>query len=192
MSDHTPEDNNEEDISFEADTSAEEGSSFAAPDVKKLQKELAACKKERQEYLAGWQRERANYANYKQEEARRKEKAAQEATERMLLDFLQVVDSFQLAFSDAKKWEQVDPTWRKGVESIYAQCEQLLARYELESIAETGVQFDPAVHEAMSMIETDTAEQDDTVAQVVSRGYKRHDRVLRPAQVHVYKYQPNE
>ena len=76
--------------------------------------------------------------------------------------------------------------FRTGVELIYKQLQDVLAKLGVRPIAAKGEQFDPHVHEAIEMVETDEA-ADHEVLDEWQRGYKFKDRLLRPAMVRVAK-----
>lgn len=95
---------------------------------------------------------------------------------------LPVVDSFERALQ--AKSEGSD--FRTGIELIYKQLQDVLAKLGVQPIAAKGQQFDPRVHEAIEMVETSGAD-DHEVLDEWQRGYKYKDRLLRPAMVRVAK-----
>ena len=93
-----------------------------------------------------------------------------------------------MAFADKVAWEKVDDTWRKGVEYIYSQMNNIFEEYGVKAIGEEGEKFDPNIHESIDTIETDKKDLEHTVAKVIQKGYKLGERVIRPARVNVYEY----
>ena len=156
--------------------------------LKKLREDLKACKKEKEEYLTGWQKERADFANYKKGEDDRKTALKSLMQESILNRFLTVLDSFNMAFANKESWSKVDENWRKGVEYIYGQLNTIFEEYGIKSIGEVGEKFDPNIHQSMELTPTDKKELDHTVSNVIQKGYKLGDRVMRPARVNVYEY----
>jgi len=156
--------------------------------LKKLRADLKVCKKEKEEYLTGWQKERADFANYKRQEEDRKINFSESLRERILTRFLTVIDSFNMAFANKEGWEKVDENWRKGVEYIYTQMNNIFEEYGVKPIGEAGESFDPSIHQSIEMIPTDKKEDDHKVSQVVQKGYKLGDRVIRPARVNIFEY----
>jgi len=156
--------------------------------LKKFRADLKQVKKEKEEYLTGWQKERADFVNYKKQEEDRKFMHSESIRERILTRFLTVLDSFNMAFADKQAWAKVDENWRKGVEYIYGQMNTVFEEYGVKSVGEVGEIFDPNIHESIEMIETDKKESDHTIVDVIQKGYKLGDRVLRPARVNVYEY----
>jgi molecular chaperone GrpE len=72
--------------------------------------------------------------------------------------------------------------FRTGVDLIRKQMTDTLKALGLTPIDAKGQSFDPNLHEAIEMVDTDTAPENQVVAEV-QRGYKLHDRLLRPATV---------
>ena len=181
----TPPEDNSEVLEFEFN---EDGEEDLKKTLKKFRADLKQATKEKEEYLTGWQKERADFINYKKQENDQKIIFSEVVRERILSRFLTVLDSFNLAFANKESWEKVDENWRKGVEYIYTQLNGIFEEYGVKAIGEVGEPFDPNIHQSIDMVETDKKEQDHTVAQVIQKGYKLADRVLRPARVNVYEY----
>ncbi len=96
---------------------------------------------------------------------------------------LPVIDSFTLALKNsAAKPEDL----RKGVELIFKQLQDVLQKLNIERIPSQGEPFDPRVHEAIEMVETDDA-PDHHVLEELQPGYRIKGRLLRPAMVRVAK-----
>ena len=150
--------------------------------VKKLQTELAKVKKERDDNLAGWQRSRADLVNYRRmvEEDRAREAARAKAE--LLRSLISVMDSFESAMTSST-WDTVDKEWREGVERIHGQLAKVFASQGLIGYGTEGDPFDPMLHECMSVVPTDDASKDLTLAQVFQRGYRIGEEVVRPAKV---------
>ncbi|MCX6747757.1 MAG: nucleotide exchange factor GrpE [Candidatus Nomurabacteria bacterium] len=166
----------------------EDGEEDLKKTLKKFRADLKIAKKEKEEYLTGWQKERADFANYKKQEEDRKTMLSESMRERILSRFLTVIDSFNMAFANKEAWEKVDPNWRKGVEYIYAQMNNVFEEYGVKPIGEVGDIFDPNIHESIEMVETDKKDDDHKIADVIQKGYKLGDRVLRPARVNVFEF----
>jgi molecular chaperone GrpE len=80
--------------------------------------------------------------------------------------------------------DDVDESWRKGLELAVQKIEDVLRAQGLTPIEAVGTQFDPSLHEAVGSEET-KEHPEDTVLQELRRGYRLHDRVVRPALVRV-------
>jgi molecular chaperone GrpE len=93
-----------------------------------------------------------------------------------------VLDSFERALRSSPEKSE----FHAGVELIYKQLQDALAKLGVRPIPAKGEPFDPRFHEAVEMVETDAA-ADDHVLDELQRGYKLKDRLLRPAMVRVAK-----
>ena len=156
----------EEDIQYE-DADVEEGGIEVEDDsaeplakIEKLKKALKAVQKEKEEYLAGWQRSRADFINARKEEEERRSEFARLREEKLLLDLLDVADSF----SAAEQFNQ------DGFSQIYKQFIDLLKRYGVSAIdTSIGKKFDPLYHEAIGQIETEQADEDEMIVEELQR-----------------------
>ncbi|MCC7160354.1 nucleotide exchange factor GrpE [Candidatus Nomurabacteria bacterium] len=166
----------------------EDGEEDLKKTLKKLRADLKQAKTEKEEYLTGWQKERAEFSNYRKQEEDRKAMFSESMRERILSRFLTVVDSFNMAFQNKESWEKVDLNWRKGVEYIYAQLNNIFEEYGVKPVGEENESFDPSIHQPIDMIATDKKDLDHKVAKIIQKGYKLGERVIRPARVDVYEY----
>lgn len=181
----TPTEDNSEVLEFEFNDDGEED---LKKTIKKLRADLKSAKKEKDEYLLGWQKERADFANYKREENDRKAVYSEAIRERILSRFLTVLDSFNMAFANREAWEKVDENWRKGVEYIYGQMNTIFEEYGVKGVGEMGESFNHNSHHSIEMVPTDKKEMDHKIAEVIQKGYKLGDRVIRAARVKVFEY----
>jgi molecular chaperone GrpE len=171
----------------------EDGEEDLKKTLKKFRAESKACQKEKEEYLTGWQKERAEFINYRKQEDGRKAIFSESVRERILTRFLSVLDSFNLALAHPEAWEKVDENWRRGMEHIYTQLKTIFEEYGVKPIGEVGEIFDPNIHQSIDAVETDKKENDHHVAQVIQKGYKLGERIIRPARVNVFEYhEPKE
>ncbi len=167
----------------------EDGEEDLKKTLKKFRTDLKASQKEKAEYLTGWQKERADFANYRKEEMERSKSTASYAQERVILDLLPALDSYDLAFSNKEAWEKVDKNWRQGVEYIHQQILKALGEYGVMPIeAKIGDAFDHNLHQSIETIATEDKNKDQTIAQVTQTGYKIDGRVIRPARVNIHEY----
>ena len=153
--------------------------------LKKLRAELKQCQADKQEYLTLSQRLKADYLNLEKATEARRGEIIQFANQTLLLDLLDLVDSFDLAFANKEAWEAVAGNWRQGVEYIYTKLTGILRDHGLEAIDPIGEPFDPERHESIESVATDKAEEDEKVVAVMKKGYRLQGKVLRPAQVKV-------
>lgn len=155
--------------------------------LKNLRKELRACQKERDEHLAGWQRAKADLVNLRRMSEEDTSRARARATAALAREVLPALDSFEAA-TQAPEWLEVAEQWRTGVHRIESQLRSALTRSGLSAYGSAGDTFDPSAHECMSVQVTPDAAQDHTLAQVLQKGYRLGDEVVRPAKVVVFQH----
>ncbi len=172
-------DESNEDITFDP----EEELDNPAQSLKKLREKLRACQTERQEYLDTSQRLRADYLNLKREAEKEKEELARFAKGGLLIELLDLADSFELAFGNREVWESVNENWRRGIEYIYSKLVTIFEQNGLTEINPLGQDFNPAEHHALATIDVAGASEDNKVLAVIQKGYRLHGRVIRPAKV---------
>jgi molecular chaperone GrpE len=166
----------------------EDGEEDLKKTLKKFRADLKSLKKEKEEYLTGWQKERADFANYRKQEDDRRANFSESVRERILTRFLAVLDSFNMAFANKEAWNKVDENWRRGVEHIYAQLNTIFEEFGVKEIGEVGENFDPNIHQSIDMTSTDKKEDNHKISEVIQKGYKLGDRVIRAARVNVFEY----
>jgi len=164
---------------------AEENGQPAAPsvDVSALQSELERVKAERETLLERVARLQAEFENARKRAIREQQEFRDFALADALRSLLPVLDSFDRALATAGGSDEL----RTGVELIHRQFNDALAKLGLEKVGATGQPFDPNVHEALGMVETNEVE-DNHVAEELQSGYKLKGRLLRPAMVRVAKH----
>ena len=156
--------------------------------VKKLKEKIKTLEKEKQEYMDGWQRERADLINYKKRVENEKVEIVKYANENLLEEITQVLDSFEMAFSNKEAWEKVDKNWRVGVEYIHTQLLKILDENNFTAMNPLHEKFDPKFHIAMEHVSTDDEKKDGMIIEVKKKGYILNGRVMKPAQVVVAEY----
>lgn len=160
-------------------------------EINKLKKKLKKCLAERQEYLNGWQRAQADFINARKEhESARKESDAFVKKD-VFSRIIPVVDSFEMAFKDRKAWEQIDKNWRSGIEYIYKQLLDTMKEGGLSLIDPLGEKFNPQLHESVELIKVNKKEKDGEIVEVMQKGYKINEKIIRPARVKVAEFKPN-
>ncbi len=122
----------------------------------------------------------ADLENYKKRAAKEREEVQKFGVERVLKDLLPVVDGLDRALAAAPS---EDPL-AEGVRLVRASLEQALARHGVVGFSALGERFDPAFHEALMQVPTGD-EPAGTVVLEHARGFRLHERLLRPAMVGV-------
>lgn len=136
------------------------------------------------EHLAGWQRARADYENLRRRMERAGANAAEAAKDQLLFRLLPIVDYFAAAVAHVPE-SRKDDAWTEGVLRTQQALAGFLREAGITPIVATDVPLDPAEHEAVA--EVPSAHPPGTIVAVVSTGYRRNGRVLRPAKVTVSK-----
>lgn len=129
----------------------------------------------------------ADFENFRKRSEREKEDFRRYALVGVIRDLLPVIDNFDRALEHAEEGDE----FHKGVALIYKQLFDVLQRHGLKTISESGVRFDPNIHEAV-VREEDPSVPSHTVVAVLQKGYFLHDRLLRPAMVKVAVGGPEE
>ena len=153
--------------------------------INALLEEIERSQQQASEYLDGWQRERAEFANYKNRTAREKEEARAQISSEIIAKYLEILDDLELAIINRPAEDEAE-AWVDGIELIHVKLNAILEDEGVEVIIAEGDTFDPNFHEAITY-EEDDDHQDGQVIEVVQKGYKLGDRVLRPAKVRVAK-----
>ena len=120
----------------------------------------------------------ADFDNYRKRSERERRDAARYAASAPLGDLLEVVDNLSRALAAGGTADDL----KTGVEMTLRQLEDVLRRHGVEPVSASGERFDPAVHEAVSRLEDPDVETP-TVVEELQRGYRLHERLLRPARV---------
>ena len=121
----------------------------------------------------------ADFDNFRKRVAREQADLSRRANERLLGELLPVIDDLERALEAAAAHEEA--TLEEGVRLVHRSLSGLLERHGLSEIEADGP-FDPHVHEALLTRAAEGAEQG-SVVQVLQKGYRLGDRVLRPARV---------
>jgi molecular chaperone GrpE len=139
--------------------------------------QLAADKAELQDRIL---RSQAEFQNSRKRAEKERFEFAEYASTEAVRALLPVLDDFERAL----KVESADTEYAKGMELIYQRFFEALKKLGLEPIVSIGQPFDPHIHHAVEMVETEEA-ADHTVLDEFQRGYNFKGRLLRPAMVKV-------
>src|SRR2546421_3334885 len=140
--------------------------------------ELEALRVENEELIDTLQRVKADFDNARKRAARDQESRVARAGERLVKELLPVLDDLERALEAAESHEE--GKLEDGVKLVHRQLEQLLEREGLAPV-ETDGKFDPHVHEAL--LTQPSVSEEGSVIEVLQKGYRLGDRVLRPARV---------
>ena len=158
-------------------TGPSNGGSVIAPAQADLAAELARAEDR-------YKRALADLDNYRKRSAREVDLRVADATERLLRDWLEALDSVERALRMETAESEL-----AGLRAVLDQMESIMARQGAQRIGAAGERFDPERHEAIDVRVTDEL-PDQTIAEVTRSGFAVGDRVLRPAQVVVSRMPP--
>ena len=150
----------------------------AQTDNAELEERLAEVERERDEFLNDLKRVAADFENYRTRVARDQEGLVARAHERLVKELLPVLDDLERALEAAAQHEEAK--LEEGVRLVHRELVEALAREGLVEV-ETDGQFDPHVHEAL--LSQPSEREEGSVVEVLQKGYRLGDRVLRPARV---------
>jgi molecular chaperone GrpE len=161
--------------------------------IKRLRALLKASQKERQEYLEMSQRLRADAINGKRQDEEWRKEFVKFSEEKLILRLLPVLESFSLATGNREVWETLPKDWRLGMDYIYHELLNGLSEHGLIQInPKIGDLFDPNYHISVGVVIALDKKLDQTVAEILQRGYILNGKVLRPARVSVATFETKE
>ena len=126
------------------------------------------------------QAELINYRRRKDEEV---EGLLKYANQGIITDLLPIIDNFERAINHSEVSEEIKK-YSVGIKMIYNNLNDILKQYGVEEINRVGETFDPNLEQAL-LVENDPTKEDDIVLEVLLKGYKLKDRVIRPASVKI-------
>lgn len=135
-----------------------------------------------QEYLEGWKRARADLENIQKRMGNELTGQRDRIKRDVIESLIPLMDNFRSLVDHAP--EGNDP-WVQGVVHVGRQAEQVLQDLGVEVIQQTGVPFDPNIHEAVDEVSGD--EEKGSVVGIVQVGYRLADKTIRPAKVTISK-----
>jgi molecular chaperone GrpE len=153
-------------------------------DIEALRGEVAEARTQAEDYLAALQRERAEFLNYKRRTTEERQRDLGLAAEDLIRKVLTLADDFDRAIEARPDSIASDP-WFEGVSAIDRKLRTLLESEGVTAIdAGPGTTFDPRDHEAIANV-PGSGRPEGEIVELVRRGYRLRDRVIRPALVAV-------
>src|SRR5215472_17662539 len=122
----------------------------------------------------------AEFDNFKKRTRREQREIRKHAAEEVATRLLPVLDDAERAMEQVP--DGTDPSWLRGIQLTLQKLQDVLASVGIEPIEAVGARFDPKLHEAIGSEES-SEHPEGTVVSVLRRGYRSHDRVLRPSLV---------
>ena len=149
-------------------------------DLDSLKEALAKEKEQSERYLANWQRAQADLINYKKRIEQEQTELAKYSSAALVASLLSVLDDFDRGLKNIPS-KLMGLTWIEGVFLVHRKLQGILDAHGLSEIKALGEEFDPTLHEAVMYGEGDEGK----VIEELQKGFKLHDRVIRPAMVQV-------
>ncbi|QOJ23250.1 MAG: nucleotide exchange factor GrpE [Gammaproteobacteria bacterium] len=151
----------------------------AQPDLEQLLKEAEI---KAAEHHDAWIRAKAETENIRKRAQTDITNAHKYAVENFSTELLTVMDSLEAALAVENATVE---NFKNGMELTQKQLTSIFDKFNIKAIDPKGEKFDPHQHQAMCMV--DSEQPANTVVQVMQKGYKLHDRIIRPALVSVSK-----
>jgi len=161
---------------------------LSLPQVKELESQVEALKREVEENREKYLRALAELENYRKRALRERSDYLKYQGEPILLDILPVVDNLERALQH----KDADPEkLRAGIELIYKMLTDVLAKWEVHGESSIGREFDPKIHSAISRVAVDDAAPG-TIISELKKLYFYKDKLLRAAEVVVAAEKPEQ
>ena len=150
--------------------------------LEELQTALDDAQAQGDEHLRSWQRAVADYTNYKRRTEEERQLVAQFSSALLIGKLLAVLDDFDRALEHVPEDEHEG--WVDGIRLVERKLRGVLESEGVTPIEAAGLPFDPNLHEAVVHEETEDYPDNQVIGEL-QRGYRLHDRILRPALVRV-------
>ena len=175
------------DNEFDAEVAAENSENMESKevDVEFLQVQLEKLQEQSKVSLDKVVRAQAEMENLRKRAARDVENAHKYALEKFTNELLPIMDSLELGLSASVKAKNLDDL-RKGMELTLEMFNTVMEKFGITMIEPKGEKFDPELHDAVSMQETDDSNSG-IIIEVMQKGYTLNGRLIRPAMVVVAK-----
>ncbi len=156
----------------------------------KLREILATKEKENVQLKDALLRQQAELANFKRRQADSTREQLKYASQNLISELLPMHDNLERALAHLHEQEDVSEAAKQfitGIEMVKKEFIQVLEKESVQEISPKGEEFNPNQHEAISVSDNKEFENN-TVVDVIQKGYSYHDRILRPALVSVAKH----
>ncbi len=147
-------------------------------DIETLKEALAEAKAKAEEYYAGWQRAQADFINYKRRSEQEGVETRKFANTVLILSILPVLDDLERALASIPP-RQAKLSWVDGIRLIQRKLQSNLEAQGVSQIKALGETFDPNLHEAARL----GRGEEGIVIEELEKGYKLHDKIIRPSKV---------
>ena len=141
--------------------------------------------KSKEEASKNWDkvlRLQAEIENLRKRTFRYIENASRGSIERVIMEILPILDSFELGLDLKTETIEEYKTFKEGQEASMMLMNSLFSKLSIETIDQSEMRYDPGLHEVISTQEDDSIEPG-YIIQVIQKGYRLKERLLRPARV---------
>jgi len=173
------EEEDQQDVEEQADPQADVAA-VDAPEEDEADADAETEEPDADVYKDRWVRLAAEFDNYKKRTLRERDALVQSANVGLIRDLLPIVDSVDRATAHAGG-DTESEAFKEGIRMIMEELPKLLSNRGLSEIEAAGQPFDPNLHEALMQVASD--HEAGTIAEVIERGYRLGDQVLRHAKV---------
>ena len=177
----------------EEDSAMKKSSSGKEMEIEELLDEIDLLRKEVEEYKKieeecnnRIKRLQADYDNYRKRTLKEQLEHIKRANKDLMEKLLIVIDDFEKAIETAESGVEADQGFLKGFILIYSKLVDVLKKEGLEVIEPKGEEFDPNICEAVATESVEEVEEG-TVLEILRKGYKINEHLIRPAVVKVCK-----
>ena len=153
-------------------------------ELDRLKRELAETQQRSEEFFGNWQRSAADLSNFRKRVDQDRQDAQKYGPSEVLGELVNVLDDWERAMAVLPP-DMLKFTWIHGTAQIYQKLLWVLTRHGVTPIEATDQTFDPHLHDAVMRDEDVPTNEQTHVVQELQRGYRIHERVLRPALVKV-------
>ena len=156
-------------------------------DTHKLHEQIKQLEEQNQELMEKVKYNQAELVNYRKRKDEEVSNMMKYANKDIILEFLNVMDDFERAIKlDDNDLTDELSKFLSGFKMMYGTMSDILTNYGVEVINRVGEEFDPMQEEAL-MVDNIKDKEDNVVTEVLLKGYKLKDRVIRPAKVKINK-----
>lgn len=152
-------------------------------EIEDLKTKLEKAEASSKDYLDKLQRNMAEFDNFRKRTNIEKASMYENGTRDTVEKFLPILDNFERAISSMSDEDKKNSMF-KGIEMIFNQVIEFFENMGVEELAGVGETFDPNIHNAVLHIDDDSFGEN-VVAEVMQKGYKYKDKVIRPSMVKV-------
>ena len=150
--------------------------------LQELQNEILRLTNENNSLIDKVKTAQAELINYRRRKDEETQSILKYSNQDLIQAMLPIVDNFERALNSSN--ENVNEQFLAGVKMIYASLQEVLKQFGVEELDCYGKPFDPKEAEAL-LVDNNPEMEDDVVTEVLLKGYKLKDRVIRPAKVKI-------